>query len=82
MKCHLTQDPPPYCRRRPALLCITERLIHVARGASADRAVELLLVAAARLCLRGERPCSALINGAARAIVRARGLEERLEEAG
>ncbi len=74
-RCHLEQDPPAYCRRKPALLCATERLIWVARSVSADRALWLLQVAAARLALRCERPLSLLVNGASRAAARARELE-------
>jgi hypothetical protein len=56
--------------------CATERLLQMARQIRASSAVDLLLIAAARLCLRGERPVSALVNSCARALAYARDLEE------
>ena len=78
-KCILEIDPKPFCCRRPGMRCATERLIQIAQAIRAERAVEMLLTAAARLCLRGERPVSQLVNRAARAIHYARELEEWLD---
>lgn len=75
-RCPYTFSPPDFCCAEAGLRCATERLIYVARGVSPRRAIELLLIAAARLCLRGERPVSALVNGCTNAISRARTLEE------